>query len=78
MLRGIIALNIFQLVWFVAKDYRPEKLEAAGIFTAMLAATFFFALRKVAQMHRDMAQREAEANAPMPDNLTKRAAAAST
>ena len=46
MLRGIIALNIFQLVWFVAKDYRPEKLEAAGIFTAMLAATFFFALRK--------------------------------
>lgn len=76
MLRGIIALNIFQLVWFVAKDYRIEKFEAAGIFTAMLAAAFYFALRKVAQMHRDVAKREAEAHAEMHRDLPKREAEA--
>ncbi len=55
MLRGIIALNIFQLAWFVVKDYKVEKLEAAGVFTTILAATFYFALKHVAQMHLDAA-----------------------
>ena len=64
MLRGIIALNVFQLVWFVAKDYRLEKLEAAATFTTLLAATFYFALKNVAQKHRDLAMQEASPNGP--------------
>jgi len=66
MLRGIIALNVFQLTWFVAKDYKPEKLEAAGIFTTLLAATFYFALKHVAKMHREQAQQDAAAIDPTP------------
>ncbi len=58
MLRGIIALNIFQLVWFNSKEPSIGKLIASLVFTCTLAAIFFFALRYVAQMHKAAAEQE--------------------
>lgn len=56
MLRGIIALNIFQLVWFNSKEPSVQKLIASLVFTCILAAIFFFALRYVARMHKAAAE----------------------
>jgi uncharacterized membrane protein YfcA len=65
MLRGIILLNLFQLVWFNAKDFKIEKLEASGIFTVLLSATFYFALKHVSKLHREQAARDAESSPPI-------------
>ncbi len=40
MLRGIIALNVFQLLYFNVSEPAPQKTVASGIFTVILGATF--------------------------------------
>jgi uncharacterized protein len=49
MLRAIIALNVFQLLYFNLIDPSAEKVAASLVFTIILATIFFLALRHMAQ-----------------------------
>ena len=53
MLRGIVVLNIFQMVYFNLKAPTPEKVGFSLGFSAVLFAVFWFTL---AHMARERAQ----------------------
>lgn len=54
MLRGIVVLNIFQMVYFNLKAPTPEKIGFSLGFSAVLFGVFWFTL---AQRARDRARR---------------------
>ena len=49
MLKAIIALNIFQLMYFNIKDPKPEKMIASAVFTTILGVVFYFVLRHMSR-----------------------------
>ena len=49
MLRGIVALNIFQLAYFNIKNPSLEKLAWSGAFSTVLFAIFWFSLGHIAR-----------------------------
>ncbi|MGC1521678.1 MAG: sulfite exporter TauE/SafE family protein, partial [Steroidobacteraceae bacterium] len=48
MLKAIIVINIFQLLYFNLTDPSAEKLIASAVFTVVLSAVFYLALRHMA------------------------------
>jgi hypothetical protein len=52
MLKAIIVINIFQLVYFNCTDPSIEKLIASATFAALLSAIFFLALRHVSKKNQ--------------------------
>jgi uncharacterized membrane protein YfcA len=52
MLRGIIALNVFQLLYFNLSEPAPEKTVASAIFTVILGATFYVLLKRLGERAR--------------------------
>jgi uncharacterized protein len=59
MLRGIVALNIFQLGYFIWKDPSWEKLAWSSGFSIVLFAIFWFSLARIV--------RQAERERPTPE-----------
>ncbi len=55
MLRAIILINIFQLIYFNCIDPSVDKLVASFIFAVLLASTFVFALRHMSIKSRSHA-----------------------
>jgi uncharacterized membrane protein YfcA len=53
MLRVIIVLNIFQLLYFNLKEPSAPKTVASVVFCGILAIIFYFMLRQVAAKHRE-------------------------
>ena len=53
MLKAIILVNIFQLIYFNSTDPSIEKAIASVIFTILLASTFAFALRHMSIKNRE-------------------------
>lgn len=49
MLKAIIVINIFQLLYFNLTDPSAEKLTASAVFTVLLSAVFYLALRHMAR-----------------------------
>lgn len=49
MLKGIIALNIFQLLYFNLNEPSVEKAVASCIFTVVLSGIFFLAMRHMSR-----------------------------
>jgi uncharacterized membrane protein YfcA len=64
MLRAIIALNCFQLLYFNFNEPSRPKVIVSVIFTAVLGVIFFTALRHVSMKNK--ALRLAEASGPNP------------
>lgn len=53
MLRVIIVLNIFQLLYFNCKEPSLPKAVASVVFCGVLAVIFYFMLRRMASKHRE-------------------------
>lgn len=53
MLRGIVALNIFQMAYFLIKGPTVAKLVASACFSAILFAIFWFTLARLVRTRRD-------------------------
>lgn len=60
MLRGIVALNIFQLAYFNWKSPSVEKLLWSGAFSAALFAIFWFSLASLAKNRRRREQERSQ------------------
>jgi uncharacterized membrane protein YfcA len=54
MLRAIICLNVFQLLYFNLNGPSVNKVKASVVFTVLLGAIFFAALRHVAKLHKPL------------------------
>lgn len=52
MLRAIICMNIFQLVYFNVRNPSTEKVVVSVVFTVILGGMFYFAMRHVARIHK--------------------------
>jgi uncharacterized membrane protein YfcA len=52
MLKAIIALNIFQLLYFNLSEPAPEKVIASVIFTVLLSVVFYCLLKHVSRSHK--------------------------
>jgi hypothetical protein len=65
MLRAIIALNIFQLLYFNCKEPSVPKALASAVFCCVLAGIFYFMLKHMSSKHREANLRHA-AQASMP------------
>jgi hypothetical protein len=65
MLKAIIVINVFQLLYFNITAPSLEKVIASAVFTALLGTVFFLALRHMAKKTR--AQRGIEAQGPVRD-----------
>jgi uncharacterized membrane protein YfcA len=59
MLRAIIVLNIFQLLYFNFREPSVPKATASVVFCGILAAIFYFMLKHMASKHREANQRHA-------------------
>jgi hypothetical protein len=52
MLKAIIVINIFQLIYFNCTDPSIEKLIASVVFAALLSSIFVLALRHMSKRNR--------------------------
>jgi hypothetical protein len=52
MLKGIVVLNIGQLVYFNVRNPTPEKLIASALFSVILLILFMLTLSRLAILHR--------------------------
>ena len=52
MLRAIIALNIFQLLYFNLSEPSRAKICASAIFTILLSLLFFWLLRHLSKVEK--------------------------
>jgi uncharacterized membrane protein YfcA len=57
MLRVIIVLNIFQLLYFNFREPTLQKTEASVVFCGILAVIFYFMLKRMASKHRETNER---------------------
>jgi uncharacterized protein len=57
MLRAIIVLNVFQLLYFNLRDPSAPKAIASALFCCILAIIFYFMLRHMAEQHREANER---------------------
>ena len=58
MLKGIIALNIFQLMYFNLKDPTWPKVYASVIFTTILGVLFYFVLKHMSNRNKAILQQD--------------------
>ena len=56
MLRFIIAMNIFQLLYFNLRDPSMAKVVVSVIFTTILGVVFFAGMRHVEKLHKEQPQ----------------------